>query len=226
MGGAVTAQEGKLIRKATVTECRFCGIETRERVLAGDSRRRTVVVPSKGALVPGWILVVPVDHVLSLAELPDERRGPFALATQEADLHLRERLGAVVQFEHGPAAEGRSAGCGVDHAHLHLVPLDVDLRAVAASTGLLPDDASWRPAVWPWAARSRPHSDYLFVRDTDGSGWILEASTVPSQLFRRALARLQGHDRWDWKDAATPDESPTTRARWADGAAHRRAVSA
>ena len=34
-------------------------------------------------------------------------------------------------FEHGAAAKASAVGCGVDHAHLHLVPVECDLQSGA-----------------------------------------------------------------------------------------------
>ena len=39
----------------------------------------------------------------------------------------------VTMFEHGASHTGSIMGCGVDHAHVHLVPLDFNLAEEAVS---------------------------------------------------------------------------------------------
>lgn len=197
-------------------DCRFCGIERRERLL--DYGDGYAVVPSYGALVAGWVLIVPTVHVLTMAELPVEARRPLTDLVARVESRLSAAVGPTVLFEHGPAAVGRSPGCGVDHAHLHVVPVAVDLRAVAHETDVLPRSLQWVASAWPWDGRSAPERDYLFVRDVDGAGWLAEADELPSQAFRQTLCRHLGQQHWDWKDERTTDASDSTWAFWSNAA--------
>lgn len=196
--------------------CRFCEVAKREPALTPADG--LVLIPSAGSLVPGWLLLLPVEHVVNLAELPAAEHGTFAAAAAQATGRLVAATGSAVQFEHGPAGHGRSAGCGVDHAHLHLVPLSMEMRASVRGLGHIEDSLEWRQSEWPWSAVRRPGMDYLFVRESDGTGWIAEAETIPSQVFRRAIARLLGHEHWDWKDPHTKDERAGTYAMLAGDA--------
>lgn len=160
-----------------------------------------VVVPSRGSLVPGWVLILPKQRALCLGNLA--RR-----AIDELDrlrMFWRSKLAAafgtsVVAWENGPCTIGASIGCGVDHAHLHLVPLDIDLLGRIQSIADIP--IHWMPAptmhvARDWAGASRP---YLLVQETNGALWITDASGFPSQLVRRAIALHVGCDsRFDWK---------------------------
>lgn len=190
--------------------CRFCGVAERERVVTGSDG--IVVIPSVGSLVPGWLLVIPVEHVLTLADLRVTERHLFSAAVSAAE-NLVAPLGeGVVQFEHGPAGEGRSAGCGVDHAHLHVVPVRMRMRTSLHGLDQVAERLKWRQSDWPWTARRDTALDYLFVRETGGDGWIAEAETISSQVFRRAIARFVGQAHWDWKDPQTQDERARTYA--------------
>ena len=47
----------------------------------------------------------------------------------DSSVEVVERaFGPVTVFEHGPSRPGRAPGCGVDHLHVHLVPLPFDLK--------------------------------------------------------------------------------------------------
>src|SRR5436309_13178572 len=55
---------------------------------------------------------------------------PLVLEFQEVKARVASALGAhcgstICAFEHGPSQAGCSLGCGVDHAHLHLVPIEL-----------------------------------------------------------------------------------------------------
>lgn len=102
-------------------------------------------------------------------------------------------------FEHGPIRPGTPTGCGVDHAHLHVVPLGFDLL------GALPEGMDWETVQShdPWAGLG--HRDYLLAGD--GERWLACEPAAPrSQLLRRLIAERAGHGAsWDhnvhpWED--------------------------
>src|SRR3954463_3923790 len=82
------------------------------------------VIPSLGALIEGWVLLVPKLHCVSLGALPDTLRDEADSLERVMRMTLRAQYHhPIVSFEHGPSASLHGTGCGVDHAHLHLVPL-------------------------------------------------------------------------------------------------------
>ena len=102
--------------------------------------------------------------------------------------------------------ERESVGCGVDHAHLHIVATGLDLVAGAKALGKT--QLQWRPASGIQA--SRPYVSeqmpYVFVQPSSGGAWIGSASAIESQLMRKVIAAHTGQpDCWDWK--AHPFES-------------------
>jgi diadenosine tetraphosphate (Ap4A) HIT family hydrolase len=86
-----------------------------------------VAVPSLGSLVPGWTLVIPRRRASSLAEIPADELAEMCSFTRAIRLRLGSIGLPVFEFEHGAGLFGSLAGCGVDQAHLHLVPLEFDL---------------------------------------------------------------------------------------------------
>ncbi|NEA36093.1 HIT domain-containing protein [Streptomyces sp. SID13031] len=156
------------------------------------------ILPSVGSLVAGWLLVVPTRHVVALAELSASERIEFMATTSTVRDKVRQQFGPTVSFEHGPATEKRSAGCGVDHAHLHIVPTRAALLGIDSATGYQP---SWTEAEWPWdaAAAHEAGLDYLYFSDQSDHALVSVGEDIPSQFFRRLIAKDLGHDRWDWK---------------------------
>lgn len=178
--------------------CRFCQISARERPVVESPIG--IAVPSIGAFVEGWLLVIPRRHVVALSDLTERERGEFHALMDEAHKLISRKYGRTVMFEHGPAGPARNAGCGVDHAHLHTVPLPLVLHETVKTDG---DgrELQWRPADLPWDADAE-HSarlDYFFVREADGTAWIASTPAAPSQLLRRAIAEYVRTPTWDWK---------------------------
>jgi len=75
-----------------------------------------VVVPTIGSIVPGWLLVVPRSHFLSVGSYSAARFQEFVKIQEAAAEALRECFGPVSCFEHGAVREREPVGCGVDHA--------------------------------------------------------------------------------------------------------------
>jgi diadenosine tetraphosphate (Ap4A) HIT family hydrolase len=93
--------------------------------------RSFVAIPTVGALVEGWLLVVPKTAALSFARLSTGQLSELGEFLDEIVPFIESAYGPVSVFEHGPAIANSSVGCGVDYAHLHLVPTRCDLLAGA-----------------------------------------------------------------------------------------------
>ena len=177
------------------TDCRFCsyfGSESTDPVDAPWFRDDDYcAMVSKGALVPGWSLICPAKHGLSLAN--DYRLQEFWKFSSKAEAIIRARYGEVRLFEHGASFAGSLTGCGTDHAHLHLVPL-----AFGLSTEALRYDASqeWSPCLASDIAERTSGREYLFVSDrfegTETAGLLCLPKTPISQFFRRVVASRLG----------------------------------
>lgn len=157
------------------------------------------VVPSLGALVEGWLLIVPKEHLLRLTDNLDTAMLAVGLATDVIEPRLAARYGSgVVLFEHGPHTEGLSVGCTVDHAHLHAVPTDLDLLSM--SSHLFPGIA-WTSVPSFLTATPKPNESYLELRDQAGRSYRAVGSELPSQAFRRCIAHALHRDaEWNWRD--------------------------
>lgn len=160
-----------------------------------------VALASLGSLVEGWLLLVPKKHVISMgaldSRLTDELQHVKAvLAAQLHDQYSQE----VCVFEHGPSTSNRPIGCSVDHAHLHVVPLDFDLAEAAVP--FLPDSASWQAAtVDSCRTAFEAGQDYLFVEQPVGIARIVTNDRFGSQILRKAIAaRLGVPDEFNWRE--------------------------
>jgi ATP adenylyltransferase len=162
-----------------------------------------VVVPSRGSIVEGWLLVVPKRHILSIAQLsPDEYREYSELVTK-----LKSKVESIwgvmpTLFEHGPSHEKDLIGCGINHAHLHMVPLYFSLSDAIKSSNVYVDLA-WYCLE---ADRIPPKHDigersYLFYAEPNRAANIAFPDKEVSQYFRRVIAEHVGmSEYYDYKE--------------------------
>ena len=145
------------------------------------------MIPSFGALVEGWVLVVPKEHCISLGALRAKLRGRHEVEERNRAV-LRQRYEKpVVAFEHGPSAGNHGTGCGVDHAHLHLVPLACDLLPFVEP--FVPASLEWRSCDWEDLEQAYAQGlDYLYLRPDGGTALmaVCQDSVVKSSE-RRSL---------------------------------------
>lgn len=159
-----------------------------------------VALPSLGALVEGWLLLVPKRHFISFGAIPSSMHPEINEFKGYLCAMLRQCYGTVAAFEHGPSMASRTVGCGVDHAHLHLVPLQFDLAAEVLP--FLPNSATWSSAGIEQCQDAYTRGeDYLYLEQPIGSGRITTHDEFGSQLFRKAIAAQLGiHNQYNWHE--------------------------
>ena len=163
--------------------------------------RNLKVLPSLGALVEGWLLLVPKQHVISFGGLDTIFREEVSYVKNQMLDISEQRYGMrPVVFEHGPHMTGHTTGCSVDHAHLHIVPIGFDLAEAAQR--LLPDKLSWRDATDDSCREAfSGRLDYLYLEQPTGARLIATAPEFESQVLRRAIATKLGvPGEYNWRD--------------------------
>jgi ATP adenylyltransferase len=182
-------------------DCSFCarqGSRATEQTALLESDE-FVAWPSLGALVEGWILVLPKAHHLSVRDLDPDAAGRFQAFLAQAAGAVRSRYGPVAIVEHGPIACGSPAGCSIDHAHAHVVPWSGSLRGPLSA---LCPALEWRavPDLKEFPAWTDPGAPYLLLSSVADGTLVGVAQALPSQLVRRAIAAELGEpDEFDWK---------------------------
>jgi diadenosine tetraphosphate (Ap4A) HIT family hydrolase len=158
-----------------------------------------VVVPSKGALLPGWLLVVPRMHSLCSGAVSDQERNALFDAAKNVGEVVGKAFGTPSTiFEHGPAAHGDVVGCGINHTHLHVVPLGFSLTAAAAHH--MPN-GGWRSATLGNIQALHVRSaGYLAVLEPDRGLMVAELHNSTSQALRKVIAtEIGAAHKWDYR---------------------------
>lgn len=171
--------------------CRFCAIaegsgrgEADHPIAETDSY---FAIPTLGSLVPGWVLICPKVHRANMASAYcDAELCAFRMNLARV---LSERFGLPVRmFEHGAVANGSAMGCGVDHAHVHLVPTAVDISKHRSDL----ETVEWRTVPSSRVQELAERFEYLYYSNDasaeDPIGELALPARPTAQYFRRALA--------------------------------------
>ena len=155
-----------------------------------------VVAPTLGQLAFGHLLVIPKVHTTSMCQIQESRLAQAERAISEVERSVAFELGDFVSFEHG-MQNGGSGGCGIDHAHLHIVPID---RRIKTMPRVANDWTQLSRVGWLEETRTRVDSDYLYLRGQDGTRYVTPVEEVPSQFMRIWLSSQTDNPLWDWRE--------------------------
>ncbi len=175
--------------------------------------RYHTVLPPLGQFVEGGLLILANDHQLSFAHLPEERFEDLELVTDDVVKKITKVYGrSPVIFEHGPMCSAEKGTCCVDHAHLNVFPVKVDVHARLKH---FPHrSAANFQQLTELGQRQRP---YLFVQGNDGRRRVYEVDTVPSQYIRKIItAEIGCPERWHWREYLGLEEMKKTLAALSD----------
>lgn len=154
-----------------------------------------VCVPSLGSILPGWVLISPKRPVMSMAQLSESENCELQWFFDLVRNDIEDAFGPSSAFEHGAQIAGSATGCGVDQAHLHIVPIATDLVLAEVASHLEWSSLSVR---FPFDANVGS-KEYLWLADRDRS-YIAYPGLPTSQFFRRVIARLcDVTENWDYR---------------------------
>jgi diadenosine tetraphosphate (Ap4A) HIT family hydrolase len=160
------------------------------------------VIPSLGAIVEGWLLIIPKEHYISFGylqspQLFDELN---QLISKIGDV-VQKLYGEYIIFENGTSCSNKLVGCGVDYAHIHIVPTKHNLIKTIENEFKVHYD--WKQIGN--LSESIKYIDngipYLYYENQQRKSFITTNDNIPSQLFRKALAfNVDLPNEYDWKN--------------------------
>lgn len=160
-----------------------------------------VITPTLGSILPYWLLVIPRASLVNFVQWrsekgiePDELVGDILVG-------LGIDRSRAIWFEHGPKESGSEVGCGVDHAHLHIIvdaPFSFEDFIAAAKDAT---HAQWQEQFVRQPYQSiKKATSYLFAASANRALVAENVECVGSQFFRRVIAGLvQQTDAWNYK---------------------------
>ncbi|MEH0407409.1 hypothetical protein ACFY7V_33800 [[Kitasatospora] papulosa] len=183
-------------------DCQFCA-----EFAPGESKRTTriitetaggwVLLPTVGALTPGYCLFMPLEHLDAAADVTPAGLALVAAEVEEMRTLIQARYGPVILAEHGPRDCELGASC-CSHCHLHLIPVP-DPDAVTAAyeatggAGLLLTSLADLPAA--------ADGSYLYLSPRAGEHYYWPSAGFARQFVRRVCADQLGVGQlFDWRD--------------------------
>jgi diadenosine tetraphosphate (Ap4A) HIT family hydrolase len=156
------------------------------------------VFASIGQIVEGYLLIAPKAHYTALDQMPSQLLQELSAIFASLKSTVSAEFGPSLCFEHG-AREPLNGGCGIYHAHLHLVPFERAHDPVAKLKTRFPyEQVCHFQDIAKVTGRSSP---YLLYEDTESNKYVFLADNLPSQYVRRLLAEVLGQTNWDWRTA-------------------------
>jgi len=163
-----------------------------------------VVFPCIGQLALGHSLVVTKTHYTNFAEAFSEIPS-LGIQLNSALAGVHELLGFeprdTLYFEHGTIT-AEDGGCGIYHAHLHLVPNAGGVKVGSLSSG---DPLNRKALIEAYDATDSEKPYVLTGSDQYGFSTETLNAVIPSQTIRRKVASELGCRVWDWREAG-PEE--------------------
>jgi len=156
-----------------------------------------LVFPTLGAFVEGYLLIAPKKHFLSIGALPDEMYPELKELLKEVKKDLSKYYCKPILFEHGPISKILKGGCCIDHAHIHIVPVKVDILDEIKYFLGTPRQIHTIEELKNEVVNGR---QYIFYENHEEDKFIFNPSIVPSQFVRQILAvKLGIPHKWDWR---------------------------
>ena len=168
------------------------------------------VVPSIGQIgIEGYVLLCSKEHFIGVGGMPEKHYSELEDALKATRKVLSEHYKSdVLVFEHGPRVGCHKGGGCLDHSHLHVLPLSVNLMdslVLNLLKGLQINDyyklertAGFKRLKEIYDSQE---ASYLFVETAGLERYVTEVNfVIPSQHLRQIIAVTLGRqDRWDWR---------------------------
>lgn len=185
-------------------QCKYCSnlLARRSYVLWDEvifESENFVVTPTLGSILPGWLLIIPKFHVLNYSLIAQEYFDEYLGIKWQAKNLLERSFGPVTEFEHGPKTNNSLAGCGINHAHVHLISIEFELNDAIKEFHKI-------EYIWEKVSETEPltnrvigDNDYLTYVTPNGTRYLALVDKPISQYFRQVIANRTGClDKFDY----------------------------
>jgi ATP adenylyltransferase len=159
-----------------------------------------VVTPTLGSIIPNWVLAIPKRYAVNAARWAQNECNAPLSAIKDITRSFGRDPRDIIWFEHGATEQRSIVGCGVDHAHIHilLMPpfsfkrLHEEAQAEAGIRWSLGRGDAYAAIDTSRSYFVAGHGDqFLLAQSVEAAG---------SQFFRKIIARIvHRHAAWDYR---------------------------
>lgn len=156
-----------------------------------------LVFPSLGQIVEGYLLIASKKHYIGMAEIPENLYTELEKVQEKVKEVLTENYCKPLFFEHGAVSESKKGGCCIEHAHIHAVP--IKLNILESLTGYF--EYNKISSFNELKKQSEMQIPYFFLEE-DGRRYLFQVrDVVPPQYIRQIIAKkLNCEEKWDWRE--------------------------
>lgn len=175
--------------------CPFCNIKEEEILCKTEN---FFVTPGIGWFVEGYVLICHKKHYIGFGEIPVDQMQEFRTLQEKVRNVLAETYTSPLFFEHGAVSNTKKWSCCVEHAHMHVWPVDKEILPELKEEFAmreLENDSAFSKHFNTWIS-------YYYYENKDGKKFICEVNlkNAPSQYLRMLLAEKIGKgDKWNRK---------------------------
>jgi len=159
-----------------------------------------VVTPTLGSIIPNWVLAIPKGRAVNAALWAQEERKALLLAINDITGSFGRDPRDVIWFEHGATKARSIVGCGVDHAHIHILltpPFSFERLCEEAQAEVALEWSFGRGDAYAAIDSSQ---SYFVAGHSDQFLLAQSVETAGSQFFRKVIARIIDQDAaWDYR---------------------------
>jgi diadenosine tetraphosphate (Ap4A) HIT family hydrolase len=168
-----------------------------------------IVLPSVSPIVTGHLLIFPKRHINNLSQLNDYELNRLFILTNKLYQFFLKKRGEIFIFEHGVANE-TSTACGINHAHLHLMPL---LREnIQNIEQKLQNQFNLSPLLSFERLRHETSlgNQYIFISQDFESYSFAIKGEFESQTLRKIISNELNFIDWNWNNLSGFDKFTET----------------
>jgi len=173
---------------------RNCDIVNREI----DRSNSFIAIPSISPISKGHVLIAPKDHVTSMMQIDDSVVDELVSFVNTIVDSIAVNFKTPIIFEHG-VGKGKAGGCGVDHAHLHILPIDEEIVSRLLFIINREFHLVQTSSLQDFIRGGDSIKSYLLFGNSLREMFFSYSDQIPSQYLRRVISKEVGNRFWDWK---------------------------
>jgi diadenosine tetraphosphate (Ap4A) HIT family hydrolase len=158
-----------------------------------------VAVPSISPITAGHVLIIPKQHISSMTQLKQSMGSEIENFVTKIIELVTINFGPPIIFEHG-IGYGKRGGCGVNHAHLHVLPTNPDIAKRIQLIIFQDFRFSGAISLTEFLSHGETRDSYLLFGRHMKKIFYSYDETIPSQYVRKLIANEMGNSSWDWEN--------------------------